>query len=126
MNDIFFIRNAFIVLLTSLVFFYPYFGNGQSQSEKLSMTLSECIDIALKNNLDIQLKVLDLDLSKEDIKSQKSLFDPYISSQFYYINSVSPNTYVLEEESKLETKTLGKSFSFSQKLPTGTIYDVSM
>jgi len=115
-----------IFFFMSFLFVFVLSADGKEEGKMLEMTLDECLNVALKNNLDIQLKVLDLEVSEEDVNIQKAPFDPSINTQFYYVDSVSPNTYVLEEVSKLKTTTMGKSMSFSQKLYTGTSYDVSM
>ncbi|MBU1625741.1 TolC family protein [bacterium] len=126
MRDIIYYHKLYVFLLASLFFFYLYPERGNAVPEKQEMSLEQCINITLKNNLDIQLEALNLDTSSEEITAQKSAFDPYLTSKIYYMNSVSPNTYILEEVSKLETKTHGESLGVSQKLSTGTKYDVSI
>jgi len=124
-------KNIKIRMGSILIIFLLLLCCGISFSEKqefdgLELSLTECINIALRNNLDIKLETLDVELREHDIEISKSSFDPYLSSQVYYINSTSANTYVLEEVSKLETKTIGETLSVSQKLPLGTSYDISL
>jgi len=114
------------ILLSTLIIFFFFQSSKDSFSESIKLTLEECINTALKNNLDLQIETLNVDISDEDINAQKSTFDPYFQSNFYLSNSESPNTYVLEEVTNLKTRSLGKSIGISQKLSSGTTYDVSL
>jgi outer membrane protein len=63
-----------------------------------AMTLNEAVDIALKNNFDIQGKKYDYIESLENVKSNKSNFMPKLDLGYSYLNRDDANIGELEEE----------------------------
>jgi len=63
-----------------------------------AMTLNEAVDIALKNNFDIQGKKYDYIESLENVKSNKSNFMPKLDLGYSYLNRDNANIGELEEE----------------------------
>jgi outer membrane protein len=115
-----------VILPVIMILLLSWQTLSNAETGDIEMTLTECIDHAIKNNLDIKLVTLNTESAGEDIRARKSDFDPYLDAKFYGVKSVSPNTYVLEEMSQIKSSTVGESMGISQKLPTGTSYSVSL
>ncbi|MFD0793923.1 TolC family protein [Mucilaginibacter litoreus] len=85
-------------ILFSLIILVPALAHSQTADSVL--TLQQCIDIALKNNLDVRKSGLDLQRAKVDKNQAKENLLPFISAQVDHgINngrSINPytNTYV--------------------------------
>lgn len=77
-----------------------------------AMTLNEAVDIALKNNFDIQGKKYDYFESLENVKSNKSNFMPKLDLGYSYLNRDDANIGELEEEA-------GASIALSYNLFNG-------
>ena len=77
-----------------------------------AMTLNEAVDIALKNNFDIQGKKYDYIESLENVKSNKSNFMPKLDLGYSYLNRDDANIGELEEEA-------GASIALSYNLFNG-------
>ncbi len=68
-----------IVFFLSCICTSPSFSE-EGKSEELPLTLDECIELALENNLDIAAQKIDPEISKLNYEIAKTLFDPVLSA----------------------------------------------
>ncbi len=89
------LKKIFVFLVSFLVCFNICFAKDQEQKqEQKTLSLVQCIEIALKNNPFLNQKRLELEKSKKDVNISRSLFFPYVKFQSSYLRSEYPNRVV--------------------------------
>ncbi len=63
---------------------------GVDATEQLSLTLEQAIEMALKNNNDIESSRNDVKIADFNIKGARGVYDPLINSQTYYESRTTP------------------------------------
>lgn len=98
--------------------------NAESETQKTySLNMSEVAQIALKNNVDIQLIKYDHWIKKQDKDITQSIYDTLFRSDVKYRNDQGKNTSTI-----FGTKTVNNDYDIglSQVLPTGTSIDLDL
>jgi outer membrane protein TolC len=122
---------SFIVLFVVLVYLlYPHLTMGEERENpkpdeinEFKLTLSECINLALKNNLEIKVEEITPMISEAEIIQERSKFDPVA------LLSASQNKSLIEQTSLLQgvfrgskmfmQKGIDVDFSLAERLITG-------
>jgi outer membrane protein len=93
-----------------------------------SLTIQECIERALANNLDIKLERINPSIESWGVVRQQAAYDPILSGQVNYEDSTQPlnpqNATALGITS-LKSKQLVSDAGLSGKLPPGTQYGLT-
>jgi outer membrane protein TolC len=63
---------------------------GVDSTQQLSLTLEQAIEMALKNNNDIESSRNDIKIADFDVKGARGVYDPLINSQAYYESRTTP------------------------------------
>jgi len=63
---------------------------GVNAAEPLSLSLTDAIDMALKNNNDIDVSRNDAQISDFNLKAAKGIYDPFFNSQTFYESRTTP------------------------------------
>ncbi|MBK8302155.1 MAG: TolC family protein [Chloracidobacterium sp.] len=63
---------------------------GVNTAEPLSLPLTDAIDMALKNNNDIDVSRNDAQISDFNLKAAKGIYDPFFNSQTFYESRTTP------------------------------------
>ena len=101
--------------------------DGPAASERLRMTLQECIELALLQNPDIQVTQLERFKSDADLMTAKGEFDPLLAGQALYLRATqqaSAEYRLFGNIASVEAYRTTSSVDVGGKLHTGTIYDV--
>lgn len=88
------------------------------------LTLSEAIEIALQNNLQIKIERLNLNSFQNNIKASKGVFDPILNADLESSSTKSPSSWQLQGADVYESKRRNFNLSLSQYLPTGGTFSV--
>lgn len=96
----------------------------QSQTEAEPMSLQRILNIALKNNLDIEVEKYNPEIRSSDIVAAKSRFDPLFTANLNTNDAAQPTGSRLAGEGTLSSKNFDYNFTFEHRLKTGTFYDV--
>jgi len=96
---------------------------GNIREDKITMSLEQATEIALENNLDIQIIKYDTYISRTDGDKSQGIYDTLIEADVQYSNDQSAQT-----SSIFGTKNLNNIYSIGlkKKLPTGTIISMDM
>src|ERR1051326_9123486 len=100
--------------------------DGFVQDGKLHLSLTDAIRLMLSNNTDVQVNLLQINLSQNSLLRAHSPFDPVITTSFNPARSTSPTTSTLEGAQTLSTLNQPFNSTYSQLFGTGTTYTVSM
>lgn len=101
--------------------------DGPADAEPLRLTLQECIELALRQNPDIQVMLLERFKADSDVMTAKGEFDPLLSGTAQYLRAsqqASAEYRLFGNITSVEVWRTNSSASVSGKLQTGTIYDV--
>ncbi|HOT49528.1 MAG TPA: TolC family protein [Candidatus Hydrogenedentes bacterium] len=100
------------------------------------MSLQECIQIAIERNPDLQVVRYEPLKSGADILTAKGMFDPLLSTQISYAESLQAASaetrtigllfFLFRRSSDIEMRNMLSKTSVTGRLHTGTIYDVSL
>ena len=92
---------------------------GVEASKLVRLTLRDAITMALENNRDIEVERLNVQLGEFDLRAAQGVYDPVLSSSFYYDRRTTPVASILAggENGRLLTDNLVGSASISQRLP---------
>lgn len=97
-----------------------------AQETSVSLTLRECIELALRNNIDISVERINPLIEEGDILAAYGDFDPRLTLALRHQNRETP---LFEEEIAGNRASESRATTFSPsllgKLPTGTEYDFS-
>src|SRR2546427_12742753 len=83
-----------------------------------SLTMSECIERALANNLDLQVERFNPRIAAWGVVGAQSVYDPLVGSTVNYANDVQP-------PGTFRTESLSIAPGVSGKLPSGATYDLT-
>jgi len=110
------------VAVVCLILMGPVVMAQETVPEELS--LNQAIDLALKNNLSIQLETYNPQIRDTDIRFEQSRFEPLFSSQLNYRDQTIPTGSLLVGTNQVQDKNYLYNFAFQQLLKTGTFYSV--
>lgn len=99
-------------------------GGAIAQERNMDMTVQDCIDRALTQNLNLHAQKLDLDISHLTITQEKAAFDPTLSMSVSRGESNSPNYIEYIPVSTIEQKSSNANLTLNQRLATGTYWDM--
>ena len=100
-------RTWILILLTGL----PRFGLAE---EPKTYSLNKCLQIGLRNNLELEIQKLEVKKAKENFKASKAVYDPQLGFVVNYEDSELPSqSSFLQGRSKtfLGLGTLSRTFS---------------
>lgn len=90
-----------------------------------SLTVQECIERALANNLDIKLERINPSIESWGVVRQQASYDPLLSGQMNYEDSMSPPNPQNFTNFTTRSKQLASQAGLSGKLPPGTQYGLT-
>jgi outer membrane protein TolC len=97
----------------------------RAQEEAVSLTLRECIERALENNLDISIERINPQIQSANVLGAYGDFDPHLQLNVSRTHSETPLFVVQTNSAATETRATFVSPGLIGKLPTGTSYDFS-
>ncbi|MBC8166384.1 MAG: TolC family protein [Bryobacteraceae bacterium] len=92
---------------------------------KLELSMRNFIDLVLANNTDIQVQRLSVEIPRNDILRQYSIFDPQLFASFTSARTEQPTNDVLAGATALNNLSQPLRIQANQLLPTGTIWNFS-
>lgn len=96
-----------------------------TQDTAVSLTLRECIERALRNNLDISIERVNPQIQSANILGAYGDFDPHLQLQLNRTDQQLPLFQVQTNSAATQTKQTIYNPSLTGKLPTGTGYDIA-
>jgi HAE1 family hydrophobic/amphiphilic exporter-1 len=63
---------------------------GVDVADQLSLTLEEAIEMALKNNNDIDVSRIDVQIAEFNLRAARGVYDPLLNSQSFYESATTP------------------------------------
>ncbi|MFH1622397.1 MAG: TolC family protein [Candidatus Omnitrophota bacterium] len=87
------------------------------EKEKIGLSLGKVSELALENNLDIQITRFDAYIKRNDLYGAVSIFDTILSGSITYEDDQRKSTSSLAGS---KSKTTGYEFDLEKKLPMGT------
>ena len=114
-------RRFFFIFL-ALFLASPIFAQEPAQDTH-RVTLQRAIDLALENNLDIEVQEFTPQIVESDVVFEKSRFEPLFLANLNTNDSDSPTGSALVGAGQISTRTYDYNFTFQQLLKTGTSYD---
>lgn len=115
---------AFAAVLGILLAASAARADGNVTNQTKSLTLRECIDRALENNLEIKSQRIDPAIGSWGIVGAQGVYDPTLSGGINYQDSVTPEEAGTSTD-RLIDRRLQSSGSLNGLLPTGATYDFS-
>ncbi len=118
-----FIRFLFAITFTLLSAMLVARADGDVTNQTKSLTLRECIDRALENNLEIKSERINPSIGTWGVVSAQGVYDPLLGGGINYQDSVTPiDTTPISSSTDRRVQSSG---SLSGLLPSGAIYDFS-
>jgi outer membrane protein len=111
---------AYIFLFLSIMQFNAF----SQERAKVYVSLRDCIDRALVENLNFKSLTLGLKLDELTIKQQESAFNPTLGIQTTYERSISPNFTTYIPVSSIKNKRSNSNFTLGQKIFTGAEWGI--
>lgn len=110
----------FVMMAIILLSLALYTADSHSSEEKvITLSLQECIDRALRENLNLKSYYLGIRSEALSVEQAKSSFDPSLSLNIDRNESVQPNYLDYIPVSSIESNVSGWDFSLSQNVITG-------
>lgn len=126
-------KNLFFTLIFILALIFnlqpPVYGDGPGtgrQEFKKELSLNDCINLALKNNLDIKIEEFNPEIGRKNIEVEKSFFDKNLTFELNKSYSRRASSSTLQGSTAPETEGLNLSVGISQKLYSGTNYTLQV
>ncbi|HKX31558.1 MAG TPA: TolC family protein [Blastocatellia bacterium] len=88
-------------------------------SKQTYLTLRDAITMALENNRDLELERLNTQIQEYDLQAARGVYDPSLSSSFYYERQTLPVASILAggDNGRLRTTEFTGSTTLAQRLP---------
>lgn len=112
--------------LTLAIFCVAGLSFAQQKEQTLSLTLEECILMALRNNLSVAIQVLNPELSEVSVTRAKEKFMPLLGFDYSKRNTNSASFNWLDAAETSINKTDSYSFQVSQAVPTGGSLSITL
>ena len=116
---------CFILLMATVCLAQETTPPENSDEGVVAVTLKQVVNLALKNNLDIQIENFNPEINDTRIKFEKSKFDPFFASTLNQRDSTVPTGSALVGSEAIESKNFIYNFTWDHKLPTGTSYTLA-
>ncbi|HZX10702.1 MAG TPA: TolC family protein [Acidobacteriota bacterium] len=98
----------------------------QDEPNEIQLSLEECITKALKNNLNIQVELIDPELAQTSVSQAQEQFIPTLSMSFNRRDENSASYSFLDAADTVQTTNSRFSTEISQLLPTGGNFSLSL
>jgi outer membrane protein len=97
----------------------PISRAGIHTDKQTLLTLREAVAMALENNREIEIERLNTQISEQDLRAAKGVYDPALSSSYFYDRQTTPVASILAggENGKLRTTDFSGAAKLSQQLP---------
>ncbi len=118
----------FVAMLALLLAASTARADGDVTNQTKSLTLRECIDRALENNLEIKSERINPSIGSWGVIGAQGVYDPALSGGINYQDSDTPLDPTQVKSlglSSLKQQQLNSSVGLAGKLPTGASYDLS-
>jgi len=112
-------KAVFLILVFFLIYMFVPVHKSFSNEKTLNLSLEECIDHGLRENLNLKSYHLGLRSYELSIVQAESNFDPSLSLRMTHDKSATPNYYKYYDVSSIERDTSNLNFSIGQMLSTG-------
>ena len=117
-------RIILIVLPTMFVcVFSPVFAQDNATIRPISMR--ECVEIALKNNIDIAVSKAEMEIGALGIPMEEAAFLPRFTGDLSASNSITPSGSALDGTLSLDQKAFKFNLGAKDLLPTGTLLSLA-
>lgn len=100
----------------------PMEANSDSR-RGISMTLDDCLRMALSQNPDMAIERIDADNANRNIFAEKAAFDPTFSTSFTYADSRRPTSSIVTGNRRTTTELRS---GYSEKIENGDAYNISL
>jgi outer membrane protein TolC len=96
------------------------------QDKDIPLSLTECLEIALRNNLNVAVEVLNPELSNISVSKAKEKFMPQFSFGFGNQNTDTPSRSWLEAAESVAATYSEYQAQILQEIPTGGRFDITL
>ena len=96
------------------------------QEKEIPLSLSECLEIALRNNLNVAVEVLNPELSNLSVSRAQEKFMPQFSFGFGNQRTDTPSYSWLDAIGSVTASYLDYQAQFLQEIPTGGRFNISL
>lgn len=115
-------KRSIVGLLTIIVLASGLVG----QEKEIPLSLTDCLEIAMRNNLNVAVEVLNPELSDLSVSQAKEKFLPQLSLGFGNRNTDTPSYSWLEATGSVTASYQEYQAQFLQEIPTGGRLDISL
>src|ERR1700730_11202092 len=95
------------------------------EGKKLELSLKSYLELVMANNTDIAVSRLTVDVAQNAITRAFAPFDPFATGRFTSTQSKTPTADTLQQVQTLSTLSQPALFTYTQTLPSGTLYGAS-
>jgi len=103
----------------------PDFVIEDKEGKKLELSLKSYLELVMANNTDIAVSRLAVDVAQNAITRAFAPFDPFATGRFVSTRSKTPTADTLQQVQTLSTLSQPALFTYTQTLPSGTLYGAS-
>ncbi len=96
------------------------------QEKEIPLTLTECLEIAMRNNLGVAVEVLNPEISDLSVSRAREKFMPQFSLGFGNQHTDTPSYSWLDATGSVTASYLEYQAQFLQEIPTGGRFDISL
>jgi outer membrane protein TolC len=97
-----------------------------AQEKEIPLSLPECLEIAMRNNLNVAVEVLNPELSNLSVSQAQEKFMPQFSFGFGNQHTDTPSYSWLEATGSVTSSYLDYQAQILQEIPTGGRFDISL
>lgn len=97
-----------------------------AQEKEIPLSLTECLEIAMRNNLNVAVEVLNPELTNLTVSQAQEKFMPQFSFGFGNQNTDTPSYSWLEAAESVSSSFLDYQAQILQEIPTGGRFDISL
>ena len=117
-------RTLPLVTLLALQAYSPPLLLAQGNAPVRMITLRECVETALRNNIDIAVSQADKEIGALGVPIEEAAFLPTFSGELNASRAVSPSGSVLDNSASLDQRSLNFKLGVTELLATGTSFSL--
>ena len=113
-------------LVCAFLIIFSIHVQGAENNSVTELSLEEAIRQTVKNNLDIQIELINPDIAQQTLKKNTAIFIPTLDINFSKTENNSPSRSVLDGGTLTTSENVNASISLSQKLALGGTMQISL
>ncbi len=118
-------KHPTLFLSCMALIFCPFSLSAQDNVLSHMMTMRQCVEMALRNNIDIAVSQAEKEIGELGVPTEEAAFLPKFTWDLKSAQNIAPTNSAVDNRVRVDQRYLQSNFGISETLPTGTMLALS-